>query len=174
MAVAVSTVASLNELCHTTLQVSEACLATTVGGVPARSYVSPARPPFDCCPFLAVYAAQIGEETTSPLSPPAATGGRQRYGRINLITLRVLVLRCGVSTDGNGVANADEIEAVALEVQEDGWALWCGFHNAIQAGDFLDRCSDIHFDFGRPVEERGMCVGWDFQLRADLGGIPGP
>lgn len=174
MTVSVSTVASMYELSQDALEVAIDALATTVGGAPERAYVSPARPPFDCCPFLAVYTAQIGEETTSPFSPPAATGGRQRYGRINLVTLRVLSLRCATYWDGETVPNADDIEVVAREVQEDGFALWCGFHNAIQAGLFLDNCADIHMDFGRPVEERGTCVGWDFQLRAELGGIPGP
>lgn len=171
--VAVSTVSSMYELAQSALEVSLAALETTVGGAPARYYVSPARPPFDCCPFLAVYVSQVGEETTSPFSPPAATGGRQRYGRINLVTLHVLALRC-FEWDGQNAPDADYIESVAREVDEDGWALWCGFHNAIQAGVFLDNCADVHMDYGRPIEERGMCVGWDMQLRAELGGIPGP
>ena len=167
MTVAVSTVTSLTDLARQVLTISEECLATTAGGSPERAYITPAPAPWSCCPFLTVQVVQLGEETTSPFSPPIATGHRVSYGRINLVTMLVTIARCMPATD-----DADVIEPIAFQVQEDGWSLWCGFYDAIRDERFLDTCSDVHFDIGRALREQGGCVGWEFRFRAELAGIP--
>ena len=169
-----SDVASLNTLAQLVLTTAQACLATTAAGTPSISYVAPAAPAFDCCPALIVHVATLGEEATSPLSPVPATGQRTKYGRINLAGLVVSALRCAPKVQPDGSVLTTDIEAVALEVQEDAWALWCGFAHAIQCETFLDLCSVVHFDRGFSIPEQGGCVGWHFNLRAQLNGIPNP
>ena len=168
MTVPVSTVASLTALADAVLDTARDCLATTAAGAPTNAYLIPApNYAWDCCPSLTVCTSRLGEETTSPFSPPVATGHRAQFGRINLVTLNVIALRCV-----NDTTNIAEIESVATQVQEDGWALWCGFYDAIRDARFRDECSDVHFDFGRAINQQGGCVGWEFVFRAELGGIP--
>lgn len=164
-----TTVAGIYQLAQAARAVADDALATTAGGTPERSYVAPATPIYDCCPFVCVWMPAVSEENTSPFSPPAATGNRQRYGRINLISLNITVVRCAPET-----SDADEIEVVAMQVMEDAWALWCGFHNALQDGTFLSLCDDVHFDRLTSIPERGKCVGVQLTLRANLGGIKAP
>jgi hypothetical protein len=172
MTVAVSTVDSTYLLSQSFLGVCETALGTTVGGVPDLSYVYPSEPPIDCCPALIVFMAALTEETTSPISPPASTGHRASYGRLNLVTLTAWALRCSPRVNENGTIDVSEIERVAQEVQQDGWAMWNGIYKAINDGSFLDICSDAHFDRAVPIKDQGNCVGWSMTIRAELGGIP--
>jgi hypothetical protein len=170
-----NTVSSLYDLAAEVLTVSQDCLATTAAGTPAISYVSPATPAFDCCPALIVHVQSLTEETTSPLSPAPATGARAgSFGRINLAQLVVSALRCAPRLQNDGSVLVADKQAVALEVLEDGWALWCGFAHAIQCGSFQGLCSDVHFDRGQSINEQGGCVGWQFNFRAMIEGIPNP
>ncbi len=155
------------------LTVAEGCLATTAAGVPDLAYIAPASPAFDCCPALIVSVAALTEEATSPQSTAADTGHRANYGRLNLANLNVIALRCAPEMV-NGAVVVGEIEEVTRKILEDGWALWCGFYHAIILGTFEGKCSDVHFDIGRAISEQGGCVGWLFQFRALLEGIPVP
>jgi len=167
MSVVVSTVESVTTLAREVLAVAEDSLALTAGGIPARSYIAPDPVIMDCCPFLWVSVPRIGEETTSPFSPPAATGHRTQFGRVNLVSFNVVAVRCAPESD-----NADDIEYVTDLVLQDGWSLWCGFYDAIRDGRFKDECQNTHFDSGTAVREQGMCVGWLFRFRTELNGIP--
>jgi hypothetical protein len=167
-----STVASLYLLAEEVLAVAETCLATTTAGVPDLSYIAPAAPAFDCCPALIVSVAALTEEATSPQSAAMDTGRRASYGRVNLANLVVTALRCAPEMQPGGGVVIAEIEGVTREVLEDGWALWCGFYNAIKNGTFEGTCNDVHFDAGRAILEQGGCVGWSFLFRAQIDGIP--
>lgn len=167
-------ITSLTDLTDLLLTTAEAALATTTAGTPATSYVSPAAPAFDCCPALIVYAAALSEETTSPAFPAAATGMRDKYGRVILATLVVSALRCAPKVQPDGSVLTTDIEAVAVEVQEDGWALWNGITCAIKNGTFADLCSIVHIGNSQVIAEQGGCVGWQFVIRAEIGGIPCP
>jgi hypothetical protein len=169
-----TTVNGLYELAGLFLDVCEDALSTTVGGTPTRSYVAPARPAFDCCPFLSVHVANITEETTSPVAPPAATGRRTEFGRLNLVGLVATIVRCAPEVDEQGLGIVSSIESVAQTVQQDAWALWCGLAHAIQCEEFSDLCSVVHVDRGVSIPEQGGCVGWEFQIRVQLEGIENP
>lgn len=172
MTVAVSTVNSTYELSQSFLNVCETALATTAGGIPNPSYIYPVAPPVDCCPALIVWMSGLGEETTSPFSPPAATGHRASYGRLNLVGLTVWALRCAPRVNADGSIDLAEIAEISQIVQQDGWALWCGIYDAIRDERFRDLCTAVHFDRARPVREAGGCLGWEMSIRAELGGIP--
>jgi hypothetical protein len=76
--------------------------------------------------------------------------------------------------NADGSIDVVEIERVAQEVQQDGWAMWNGIYHAINDGTFLDICTVAHFDRSALLEERGGCVGWSMTIRAELNGIPNP
>jgi hypothetical protein len=169
----VSDVDGLYQLSQLTLSTAATCLATTDAGAPTLQYVSPAAPAFDCCDAVIVHVAALTEENTSPLSS-TDTGHRASYGRINLATLVISALRCAPLVKANGTVDQASIEAVAKEVQQDAWALWCGFYHAIKNGTYKGTCEIVHFDRGTSIAEQGGCVGWQFILRAELDGIPNP
>lgn len=172
MTIAVSTINSTYELSQAFLSVCEDSLAPTAGGIPDPSYIYPVAPPIDCCPALVVFMGALTEETTSPFSPPAATGHRAAYGRLNLVGLTVWCLRCAPRVNADGSVDLTEIAHVAQVVQQDGWGLWCGIYDAIRDNRFLDICTAVHFDRARPIREQGGCLGWEMSIRAELGGIP--
>lgn len=167
-----SDITTLTDLTDLLLTISAASLAATTAGTPALAYVSPSAPAFDCCPALIVYAAALSEEATSPSAPLAATGMRDKYGRIILATLVVTALRCAPKVQQDGSVLTTDIEAIAVEVQEDGWALWNGITCAIKNGVFEDTCSVVHLGNSQVIAEQGGCVGWQFVIRAEIGGIP--
>ena len=167
-----ATITALSDLTDLLLTVSSTALATTTAGTPALAYVSPASPAFDCCPALIVYCAALTEEVTSPLSPLASTGMRDKYGRIILASFVISALRCAPRVGQQGQVLIADMTTVAHEVQEDGWALWNGITCAIKNGIFGDLCSDIHIDRGQVIAEQGGCVGWQFAIRSEIPGIP--
>jgi hypothetical protein len=169
---AVSDITTLTDLANLLLTTAEASLAATTAGTPTLSYISPAAPAFDCCPALIVNVQAMGEEATSPLSPAAATGMRDRYGRVILAQLVISALRCAPKVQADGSVLTTDIEASAVEVQEDAWALWNGITCAIKNGTFEDLCSIVHIDRSASISESGGCVGWQFVVRAEIGGIP--
>lgn len=169
-----SDITSLTDLADALLSVSLASIATTTAGTPANyvSYISPAAPAFDCCPGLIVHVSSLSEESTSPLSPPASTGMRDKYGRIILAQFVITALRCAPMPQQDGSVLQNDIEAVAVEVQEDAWALWNGITCAVKNNVFMDLCSIMHLDRSVSISEQGGCVGWQMVLRAEIGGIP--
>jgi len=171
--VAFTTVTGLYTLAQQLMVVAEDATALTSEGTPDRRYVSPASPPWDCCPFVAVHSPGLTEEITSPLVPVAATGQRSgSYGRLNLASLAVTVVRCAPHADP--IPLPADVEAVASQVMQDGWALWNALGWAVKCGTFKDACADVHVDRGVSVSEQGMCVGWQFFIRAEIEGMENP
>jgi hypothetical protein len=171
MSVVPSTVASLNEMAGALLLVAEDALADTIGGTPTRSYVAPAEPAFDCCPFLTVHVPGLTEDTTGAGPGGVAVGHRSMRGSVILATYVTLAIRCAPEAD-NGLPSIAAIEAVAREVQEDGWSLWNRLRQAIREGEIFGLCQEVYFDGGVSVVEQGGCVGWRFTIRAAIPGIP--
>ena len=163
---------NLTDLADLLLATAGACLAETTAGAPTLQYISPAFPAYDCCPSLIVSVAALSDESTSPLSPIAATGHRTLYGRVTLATLVITVLRCAAPVQQDGSVLTADIEASAIEVQEDGWALWNCIDCAIRNEVFLDLCSIVHFDRAVAIREQGSCVGWEMILRCEINQIP--
>lgn len=171
MSVVPSTVGSVFESAGALLLVCEDALSETVGGLPERSYISPAEPSFDCCPMLSVYVPALTEDSTGVGPGGVAGGHRTMRGSIILVTYLVHAIRCAPAS-GNGLPVLAEIERVAEEVQQDGWSLWNRLRSAIKCGEIFDTCAEVYFDGGASIPEQGGCVGWTFQIRASLPGIP--
>lgn len=167
------TITSLTALAEQTLAIAAASLDETAAGAPDLQYMEAGPlPAWDCCPALFVIAGPIREELTSPLAPSGVTGQRASFGRINLVTLTTVVLRCAANPDAQGNVTSDAKTAVATTVQQDGWALWTGFYRAILNNEYEGLCTIVRFDFGQPLEEQGGCVGWEQVMHVELGGIP--
>jgi hypothetical protein len=172
MSVAPSTVASLFEQASALLNIAGDALEETVGGLPDRSYVAPAEPAFDCCPFLTVHVPALGEDTTAVGLGGVAGGRRATTGSVILATYVILAIRCAPQAEASGLPALSDIEAVAREVQQDGWALWNVLRQAIRDGEIFGMCSEVYFDGGVSVPEQGGCIGWRFTVRAAIPGIP--
>lgn len=162
---------SLYDLANELLTVASTALATTDAGTPAVVSLTPASPAFDCCPALFVQAAALSEEPTAPYAPIAATGQRDRYGRINMATLVIWALRCAPKVGKDGSVLVADNEAATREVLQDAWALWNGITCAIKNGEFEGLCNYVHIQQSISVQEQGGCVGWQFSLRAEIDGI---
>lgn len=170
MSVIPSTVASLFESAGALLLVAEDALAETPAGVPERSYVAPAEPAFDCCPFLTVHVPALTEAPTGTGPGGVSPGHRTMRGSIILVTYNVLAIRCAPEASGSGLPATASIEAVAEQVQADGWALWNRLRSAVASEEIFGTCSEVYFDGGASVPEQGGCIGWRFIIRASLPG----
>ena len=140
MSVVVSTVTSLYDLAVDLLDAVVAAMATTDAGAPTRSYVSLGEPAFgpEACDQAAVQVQGLTEGQTSPSIPPEITGQRSRYGRINEATMVAYAVRCVPVSDGNNQIYApltvDELNGMAQQAYQDGWAIWNYVNYAIRNG----------------------------------------
>ena len=139
-------------------------VAPGLGGAPARSYVSPGRPAFDCCPQLTVHTGPV---TASPTSPGTTTGTSARSALVTVPALIATIVRC-IPT-GEQPATED-MQAAAEQINADGWALWNHILNLIRAGDLFQVCGEVFWDGLRPVDPQGGCAGWTLNLRVLLDG----
>ena len=146
-------------------------LATTAAGSPDRAYVSPGVPAFEC-DQLTVHAPLLGEEFTSPLNPAAASGHRDRYQRVNLATLVVTLVRCApTSQDGGKAAETPDLDALAVTLLTDGWALWNGIMQLIREGVLFSACREKHFDSAAALPLQGNVGGWTLTFRIHIPGF---
>ena len=140
--------------------------APGLGGAPERSYISPGQSADDCCPQLTVWAQAVGE---SPRSPGTFRGKSALDGQINLVSLVARVLRC---VPGEAPGDPEDLQAVAEQVNADGWALWNHLFNMVRADELFSVCGEVFWDGLRSVTPSGGCGGWQLFLRVELDGYP--
>lgn len=140
--------------------------APGLGGAPARSFVSPGQPAFDCCDQLTVHVAAVNELS------PTAYGEKARIGhRTNMVTLVATSTRCiPVISDSGNIPSVTDMEAAAEQIDADGWALWNHVWNLIRADLLFTLCGQIYWDGLRSINPQGGCGGWVLQLRVELDG----
>lgn len=176
MSIAVSDVSSMYDIAVDLLDAVVAAMGTTDAGAPDRSFVSPGAPAFETqCDQAAVQVLSLTEEQTGPLSPAMSTGLRHYRGRVNLVGMVAYTIRCAEVSEGNQNVyqplQDPSLDAQAKAVYQDGWAVWNHITRQINAGLlFGDTCTDVHFDLGVPYNPQGGLTGWQFTLRAELGG----
>jgi hypothetical protein len=170
--ITVSTITTLTDYAQDLLGVCENALATTIGGVPDRSYITPSEPAWDCCPFLNVQVGGLTEAPTSPLGPAEAPALRTKFGNVILARYVITAVRCSPTVNGTQLPTVAAMNASAAEVLEDGWALWNGLRHAIEDNLIFDGCLGVHFDGAQPLPDQGGCVGWRMVIRASIPGIP--
>lgn len=173
MSVVPSDITTLNDQALALLDICEQALAATDAGAPTNVYLDASPPAIDCCPLLAIVALPLAEDVTSPLTPSPATALRTTLGNVIRVTYTIYAYRCAAVPQKNGQPPTPaEKTAVALTVQQDGWALWNGVRHAIANGLFGDTCLGVYFDPLRYLPAEGGCVGVVFQVRAQIDGIP--
>lgn len=174
-----STVDTLGQAAQDLLDGALLALDLTDAGRPGIAFVDYHLPALDAqCDQAIVYCAGIGEETTTPIAPVPVTGKRAVHGRINLVSLQLLVARC-VATEadtGGGYQppDPDQLNADGLKVMQDGWALWVNLAQQIRDGDLFSRCGDIHFTGLAPLAGRGGLAGWVQTFHVALDGFTAP
>ena len=143
-------------------------------GAPARTYVSPGPPVWDCPEMLVVHVAPVNEADTTPGGLDA---GRRaaRFARINQVALIGTALRCvptGAQSSTGTYSPPDvlELNEAAKQINADGWALWNHLFNAVHAEQLLTLCDEVVFTAITPVIPSGGSAGWAVTARASLGG----
>jgi hypothetical protein len=145
--------------------------ASDLAGAPARAFLSPGIPVWDCCEQLTVHVDGVGENATSPAG--LATGRRHVHGRINLPGLITTVTRCVPVVGGtqmDALPSIESMNAAARQINADGWALWNHIYNMLQQEVLLARCHEVYWEGLRAVAPSGGCGGWVLTLRVQLDG----
>lgn len=133
-------------------------------GAPERFFVAPGRPALDCCPQLTVHVDNV---TESPTAVGLESGRKSTSARISLVNFIVTSVRC---LPKEQIPPIDEIDAVARQVDADGWALWNVLWSLWASGDLFSVCGEVFWDGLRALNPSGGCVGWTLSIRARLDG----
>lgn len=171
----------LDDACQALLAVAVTTLDTiptfdpALLGSPAKSFVSPGVPVWDCCEMLVVHVAGIAQQFTRPTSPPAAVGMRHKYGAWLWEAALVLTLgRCIPEGELVGKTynppTATELDAAAAQINADGWALANGIANALNEGELHEKCSGWKWDGVNAATPMGGCGGWTINFRVTVDG----
>lgn len=143
-------------------------------GAPDRQLVTAGDPVDDCCEQLAVHINPVQEAPTDLSKGPGQTGKRHTRAWLNQVSFTVTVGRCvpTVEVVGNKpvLPTVAAILASAAQINADGWALWNGLHNQVQAGDIFGGCTNVIFDSLVARTVSGGCGGWTLTIRAYVGG----
>lgn len=143
----------------------------TLEGAPDRSFVTAGDPAADCCPQLTVHVRDIFEAPTEPGG--LGSGRRASYGRINHIGLTMTLFRCVPVGSGDidyQPPSADELEAAAIQINADGWALWNHLYNMIRDEQLFALCRGVFWEGMRALPPQGACAGWVMTFRIALDG----
>ena len=139
-------------------------------GSPGRTFITVGQPALDCCNQLSVNAATTREAQTNPLGLGAGT--RHRLGfRKNLVGIQVWITRCLETQDA--IPSIAQVQALAEQVNADGWALWNTLWNVNRGGSsdpVVSLCDEWYMDAMIPLQPSGGCSGWQLSIRAELAG----
>lgn len=147
-------------------------------GAPARQYVATGTPVIDC-EQVSVWVAFLDEAPTTPDTPMLQPGQRGNLGRVNVVTMNVMVARCipvgGTQRSGRVVAPAvDDLNNATEQTLADAWVLWCGLNAARKQGRFGDVCSAVIIERATPLNPGGGFGGWQLPITVQLDGYPVP
>jgi hypothetical protein len=145
-----------------------------LAGAPARAFVNPGVPVWDCCEQLVVYDPSIGEQSTSPTGP-GASSRRHVFGRIPMVRLVGTITRCqaqGTVVGKTYVPPSPDVKtAESAQHHADGWAIHNGIFNRLGQGLLGGgRCSEAQWEGMEAVTPAGGCGGWTVTIRFQLDG----
>lgn len=133
-------------------------------GAPQRAFLTAGQPALDCCNQLTVNAATTREANLEPGG--IAAGQRHRWNvRRNHVGVNVWITRC--LSDRDAIPSIAEMEAVAEQVNADGWALW---NYLFRQAELVALCDGLFMDALTPLQPSGGCFGWVLSFRAELAG----
>lgn len=168
----------LLSLCETLLADTEdLAVQHNPGGEIARTYVgfgNAVGSGGPLCEELSVSFGGFGEAQTSGQSALSA-GRRHIYGRVNLVTFIVTVVRDCVPVLDEAETGAPEVERIeesARELMRDASALWSGIYREMEQGLlFGGACSELFMLRCDPLEPMGDLAGFVLVLAAQIDGI---
>lgn len=136
---------------------------------PERQFVHPGVPVWDECEQLVVHAGGLADRFALP---------KAVFDKVNVPALTVTILRCLPQATVNGktivAPSSDDLTAAARQHHADAWALWNHIFNAIRAGSFLTRCTEVSFVSMIPFAPAGGYGGWQMNFSAVLDGYEEP
>lgn len=138
-------------------------------GAPARRFVSPGKPAYDCCDGeeqgqLTVHVQPVAE------GPHQPGPNRASQARINRVRLNITSLRCiGMDPDGNPPDPA-VAAAQAEQINRDGWAIWNHVWNMQREGLIFSECGEVIWGQLTSLDPSGLCGGWTLTITASLDG----
>ena len=95
---------------------------------PARQFVSPALPAFDCCPQLTVHGGDLTKTATGS-SGPLTDYEAVSTPRPNSWVLIITVIRCSAYvSETKGVPSPAVFNAIGKMTLTDLWQIWNGLH----------------------------------------------
>lgn len=171
-----TTATSLYDLAAELLTQTQAALATTPAGSPSRAYVSIGDPPFDCCDQLTVQTAV--DQADAGVSNKLDVQRRLQYGSVNLVALKVTIIRChpvaSAQQDQVAFPSVSVLTTVAQSSYQDAWVTWNYLQkkhrdNALFAGF---PCRPVSISALTPITPEGGCAGWTLQVLVELDGYP--
>lgn len=170
-----STVDTLYDLAAELLGFCAAALDTLPAGAPARQYVAIGPPALDC-EQLTVHVFQVGEATTSPLTPALERFERAvKTPRVNLVFMVVTIARdCYPGPTGKNANRPPEpadLNAAARTISADGWLLWNVLPAALRAGELWGSCNLTGWEPLQPIPPSGLIAGWTFPLQVKIDGF---
>lgn len=129
-------------------------------GSPARTFVSPGKPAYDCCDDgqLTVHVQSVTERLA------------QKDVWVNDVTMVATSLRCIPMRDQGQAPDPAVMEASAEQINMDGWAIWNHVHNMINDCGLFDECCGVRWGPLQSVESQGLCGGWTLTLTVCLAG----
>jgi hypothetical protein len=169
----VAAATDLHDFAVELLALSEAALDTLIvsglEGAPARSFVSPGRPPMDCCDQLTVNIEALQDGDTSPGG--IAAGRTRREAKLNNVRALVTITRCVQGlVEMPDLPDPADLQATAAQTDADAWALWNELYDDWRSGLLLTICTEVFFEGMRAIAQQGGCVGWELSLRVVLDG----
>ena len=171
-----ATVADLNVVAQAFLVAATDALELTAAGPPARRYVSPGEPALDCCGQLTVWIQQISDAELLAGSGALARAAAIKRGTQPEIGLFVQATRCvNLAADkATDLPSPTNLEAAAVAINEDAWALRTQLMWDLRHGDLAQVCSGAEFLGANALIPQGGCVGWTFSFRYPIeGGVIG-
>ena len=130
-------------------------------GSPARTFVSPGKPAYDCCDDgqLTVHVQSIQERF-----------GSQKDVRINDVTMIATALRCIPMREQGEPPEPAVMAASADQINMDRWALWNHVYNMYKECGLFDKCCGVRWGTLQSVDAQGMCGGSTMTVTACLAG----
>ena len=137
-------------------------------GAPARRFVSPGKPAYDCCD--GEEHGQLTVHVSPVVEGPHEKQTNSFVYRTNRVRVNITSLRCiGMDPDGNP-PDPDVATAQAAQLNRDGWAIWNHLFNLQRADLIFTQCGEVIWGQLTAVDPSGLCGGWTLPITVSLDG----
>lgn len=171
--------ASVDDLQITAEEYLGACIDAldqlTARGAPARRFISPGLPAWDC-EMLCVHVGGAAIAGTRIDGGALAEGHRiVLTGVVDQVTLTATIIRCEPSTPNGKPLTAAQLTTYASVLNADMWAIrnWVISRKA-DGTLFGGNCREMSLDPARAFTVEGLMGGWEIPIRVTVDGFRPP